>query len=42
TPWSQLPHLPRYMKAMSLRMDKQPANPQRDGQRAAEIRDLWQ
>ncbi|WP_047250087.1 ATP-dependent RNA helicase HrpA [Chromobacterium subtsugae] len=42
TPWSQLPQLPRYMKAMSLRMDKQPANPQRDGQRAAEIRDLWQ
>lgn len=42
TPWSHLPQLPRYMKAMSLRMDKQPANPQRDGQRAAEIRDLWQ
>jgi len=42
TPWSQLPHLPRYMKAMSLRMDKQPANAQRDGQRGAEIRDLWQ
>jgi ATP-dependent helicase HrpA len=42
TPWSQLPHLTRYMKAMSLRMDKQPANPQRDGQRGAEIRTLWQ
>jgi len=42
TPWSQLPQLPRYMKAMSLRMDKQPANAQRDGQRGAEIRDLWQ
>jgi len=41
TPWSQLPHLPRYLKAMSLRMDKQPANPQRDGQRGAEIRQLW-
>jgi len=41
TPWSQLPHLTRYMRAMSLRMDKQPANPQRDGQRAAEIRELW-
>ncbi|HJU49568.1 MAG TPA: DUF3418 domain-containing protein, partial [Pseudogulbenkiania sp.] len=40
-PWSQLPHLPRYLKAMSLRMDKQAANPQRDGQRAAEIRQLW-
>ena len=42
TPWSQLPQLPRYMKAMNLRMDKHPANPQRDGQRGAEIRDLWQ
>ncbi|MBV8647191.1 ATP-dependent RNA helicase HrpA [Paludibacterium sp.] len=41
TPWPQLQHLPRYMKAMSLRMDKQPANPQRDGQRAAEIRQMW-
>ena len=41
TPWSHLPQLPRYMKAMSLRMDKHPANTQRDGQRAAEIRQLW-
>jgi len=41
TPWSQLPHLPRYLKAMALRMDKQPANPQRDGQRGAEIRQMW-
>ncbi|KZE34900.1 ATP-dependent RNA helicase HrpA [Crenobacter luteus] len=41
TPWEQLPHLPRYMKAMGLRMDKQPANPQRDGQRGAEVRELW-
>jgi ATP-dependent helicase HrpA len=41
TPWAQLPHITRYMRAMSLRMDKQPANPQRDGQRAAEIRELW-
>lgn len=41
TPWSQLPQIPRYMKAMGLRMDKQVANPQRDGQRGAEIRQLW-
>jgi len=41
TPWTQLPHLPRYMKAMGLRMDKQPTNAQRDGQRGAEIRELW-
>ncbi|HJV07895.1 MAG TPA: ATP-dependent RNA helicase HrpA [Chromobacteriaceae bacterium] len=42
TPWSQLPHLTRYIKAMGMRLDKQPANPQRDGQRGAEIRELWQ
>ncbi|MDF0604932.1 ATP-dependent RNA helicase HrpA [Neisseriaceae bacterium TC5R-5] len=42
TPWAQLPHLTRYLRAMGLRMDKQTANPQRDGQRGAEIRDLWQ
>ncbi len=42
TPWSQLPHITRYMKAMTLRMEKQVTNPQRDGQRAAEIRQLWQ
>ncbi|BEV71457.1 ATP-dependent RNA helicase HrpA [Paludibacterium sp. THUN1379] len=42
TPWPQLQHLPRYMKAMGLRMDKQAANPQRDGQRAAEIRQMWE
>lgn len=42
TPWSQLSQLPRYLKAMGLRMDKQPGNPQRDGQRGAEIRQLWE
>ena len=42
TPWAQLPHLTRYLKAMGLRMDKQVTSPQRDGQRAAEIRELWQ
>lgn len=41
TPWEQLPSLPRYMKAMSVRMDKQPSNPQRDGQRGAEINQQW-
>lgn len=42
TPWSMLNQLPRYLKAMGIRMDKQPNNPQRDGQRSAEIRQLWQ
>lgn len=42
TPWPQLQHLPRYLKAMGLRMDKQVSNPQRDGERGAEIRELWE
>ena len=42
TPWAMLSNLPRYMKAMGIRMDKQVNNPQRDGQRGAEIRQLWQ
>ncbi|MCL6262423.1 ATP-dependent RNA helicase HrpA [Craterilacuibacter sp. RT1T] len=42
TPWSQLSQIPRYMKAMGLRMDKQVSNPQRDGQRGAEVRQLLQ
>lgn len=42
TPWAILPSLPRYLKAMRLRMEKHAANPQRDGTRAAEVRELWQ
>ena len=41
TPWNQLPHLPRYLKAMGLRLDKAKTNPQRDGQRGADIQQLW-
>ncbi|MDR3426418.1 ATP-dependent RNA helicase HrpA [Silvimonas sp.] len=37
TPWEQLPRLPVYLKAIKLRLDKRVANPQRDGQRAAEV-----
>ena len=38
TPWAQLQHLPRYMKAVVLRLDKLRADPARDAQRMAELR----
>jgi ATP-dependent helicase HrpA len=42
TPWEQLQHVPRYLKALRLRIEKQPANPDRDGKNAASIGVLWQ
>ncbi|MBY4596947.1 ATP-dependent RNA helicase HrpA [Ottowia caeni] len=38
TPWAALQHLPRYLKAIQLRMDKLRADPVRDAQRMAEAR----
>ncbi|MEF7615966.1 ATP-dependent RNA helicase HrpA [Aquincola sp. MAHUQ-54] len=42
TPWSALQHLPRYLKAVVLRLDKLRADPARDAQRLAELRPLEQ
>jgi ATP-dependent helicase HrpA len=42
TPWSALQHLPRYLKAIALRLDKLRADPVRDAQRLAELRPLEQ
>lgn len=42
TPWDQLQHLPRYLKGLRLRIEKQPTNPDRDGKHAASIGLLWQ
>ena len=42
TPWSQQQHLPRYLKAIVLRLDKLRADPARDTVRAAELRPLEQ
>ncbi|MEK6594034.1 MAG: ATP-dependent RNA helicase HrpA [Pseudomonadota bacterium] len=42
TPWEQLAHLPRYLKAMQLRLDKYGRDPQRDEKHAASIAQLWQ
>jgi ATP-dependent helicase HrpA len=42
TPWAQLAHLPRYLKGVTLRLDKQRADPARDSARLAELRPLEQ
>jgi len=38
TPWSQLQHFARYLKAITLRLDKLRADPARDSTRMAEIK----
>lgn len=38
TPWARLQHLPRYLKAIVLRLDKLRADPARDAARLAELR----
>lgn len=42
TPWAQLAHLPRYLKAIVMRLDKLRADPARDAQRLAELRPIEQ
>ncbi len=42
TPWAQLAHLPRYLKAITMRLDKLRSDPARDLQRLAELRPLEQ
>ena len=42
TPWPALQHLPRYLKAVVLRLDKLRADPARDAARLAELRPLEQ
>jgi len=41
-PWAQLAHYGRYLKAVTLRLDKWRADPARDAQRLAELRPLEQ
>jgi ATP-dependent helicase HrpA len=38
TPWPQLQHFPRYLKAVALRLDKLRADPARDTARLAELK----
>jgi ATP-dependent helicase HrpA len=42
TPWERLQHLPRYLKAAALRLDKLRADPARDARLAAELAALEQ
>ncbi|MDE2605085.1 MAG: ATP-dependent RNA helicase HrpA [Burkholderiales bacterium] len=42
TPWARLQHLPRYLKAIVLRLDKLRADPARDAARLAELKPLEQ
>lgn len=38
TPWAALQHLPRYLKAIVMRLDKLRTDPARDAQRTADLR----
>ncbi|MGB8855673.1 MAG: ATP-dependent RNA helicase HrpA [Burkholderiales bacterium] len=40
TPWERLQHLPRYIKGISLRLNKYPGNPERDAKHAPLINGL--
>jgi ATP-dependent helicase HrpA len=42
TPWQHLSNVPRYLKALNLRIQKQPAAPDRDGKNAASVGIIWQ
>ncbi len=42
TPWAALAHLPRYLRAVVMRLDKLRADPMRDVQRLAELRPIEQ
>ena len=42
TPWEYLQHIPRYLKALRLRIEKHPANPDRDGKNAGSVGLIWQ
>jgi ATP-dependent helicase HrpA len=42
TPWPQLAHLPRYLKAITLRLEKYRSDPARDHSKMQEIRPLEQ
>jgi ATP-dependent helicase HrpA len=42
TPWEYLQNIPRYLKALRLRIEKHPAAPDRDGKNAASVGVIWQ
>jgi ATP-dependent helicase HrpA len=42
TPWERLQHLPRYLNAMKLRLEKYPNSIERDTRSAQAVQQLWQ
>ena len=42
TPWERLQHLPRYLKALKLRLEKYPSAIDRDTRHAQAVNELWQ
>jgi len=42
TPWAQLQHLPRYLKALDRRLAKFGERPDRDGRHAEQVAEHWQ
>lgn len=40
--WERWQHLPRYLRALTLRLEKYPGNIERDSRHAQEIKRLWQ
>ena len=41
TPWAQLPHLPRYLRALGKRLDKFQSMPERERRHAPLLADYW-
>jgi ATP-dependent helicase HrpA len=41
TPWERLEHIPRYLKGYALRLQKYPANAERDQKHAVTVVKLW-
>jgi ATP-dependent helicase HrpA len=42
TPWERLQHLPRYIKALKLRLEKYPNSIERDTRSAQAVQAVWQ
>ncbi|MEO1767417.1 ATP-dependent RNA helicase HrpA [Thiobacter sp. AK1] len=42
TPWEQLAHFPRYLRAIGQRIDKYPGHAERDARHAADLKTWWQ
>jgi ATP-dependent helicase HrpA len=41
TPWDMLQHIPRYLRALERRIERQPQNPDRDARHAAQLAAWW-